>query len=150
MIIRQFRHLSARNFTHPTEKQDLTFVRICYAKSIEGTMPTAQQTNELQEPTAQQTNELQEILILDPDTFCRQTCEMDVQNTRDIKGDIVQHLDFAQVEVVSPDIIDNTLRVNLVFTVPYRAHKGDELTIYILLEHQSTVKRSDDKYAYRE
>ncbi len=31
-------------------------------------MPTAQQTNELQEPTAQQTNELQEILnILDPD-----------------------------------------------------------------------------------
>ena len=106
-------------------------------------------------PTAQQTSELQEILnILDPDIghfadklakwmfkipeFLRGLVFM-------LKGDIVQHLDFAQVKVVSPNIIDNTLRESvsdLVFTVPYRdTSQGDELTIYILLEHQSTVDR---------
>ena len=59
--------------------------------------------------------------------------------------DIVQDLDFERARIVSPDIVGNTLQElvpDMVFTVPFRdASKGTELTIYILLEHQSTADR---------
>ncbi len=106
-------------------------------------------------PTRQQTDEFQEILnILDPeignfaDKLAKWTFNIP-EFLRGLvfmlKGDIVQFLDFDQVEVVSSDIITNILQESvsdLVFTVPYRdTSQGDELTIYILLEHQSTVDR---------
>ena len=59
--------------------------------------------------------------------------------------DIVQDLDFERARTVSPDIVGNTLQAlvsDIVFTVPFRdTSKGTELTIYILLEHQSTTDR---------
>ena len=105
--------------------------------------------------TAQQTSELQEILnILDPEIghFADKLAKWMFKIPEFLRGlvfmlkdDIVQHLDFDHVKVVSSNIIDNTLRESvsdLVFTVPYRdTSQGDELTIYILLEHQSTVDR---------
>ena len=105
--------------------------------------------------TDQQMNEVQEILnILDPDIghFPDKLAKWIFKIPEFLRGlvlilkeDIVQHLDFDRVKVASTNIIDNTLRESvsdLVFTVPYRdTSKGDELTIYILLEHQSTVDR---------
>lgn len=106
--------------------------------------------------TEQQNSELQEILnILDPKIghFADKLAKWMFKNPEILRGlvlmltsDIVEHIDFEQAKVVSPDIVDNTLRESvsdMVFTVPYRdASKGDALTIYILLEHQSTVDRT--------
>ena len=62
-----------------------------------------------------------------------------------IKDDIAQLLDFERARIVSPDIVGDTLQElvpDIVFTVPFRdTSKGTELTIYILLEHQSTADR---------
>lgn len=62
-----------------------------------------------------------------------------------VAGDLVEHLDFERTEIESTGVVDNTLRElvsDMVFTVPFRdTSKGDALTIYILLEHQSTVDR---------
>ncbi len=62
-----------------------------------------------------------------------------------LREDLVQYLDFRRARMVSPDIVGNTLQAlvsDMVFTVPFRdTSKGTELTIYILLEHQSTTDR---------
>ena len=62
-----------------------------------------------------------------------------------LRDDIVQYLDFKRTRIVSPDIVGNTLQElvsDMVFTVPFLdTSKGTEVTIYILLEHQSTVDR---------
>ena len=67
-----------------------------------------------------------------------------------LRDDLVQHLDFERAKIVSPNIVGNTLQElvsDMVFTVPFRdTSKGTELTIYILLEHQST---SDRMMGYR-
>ncbi len=106
-------------------------------------------------PTVQQTDEYREILnILDPGIghfadklakwkfkipeFLRGLVFM-------VKGDIGHLLDFDRMKVVSPENITDILQASvsdLVFTVPFRdPSQGDELTIYILLEHQSTMDR---------
>ena len=106
-------------------------------------------------PTAQQTKEGQEILnILDPDIghFPDKLAKWIFKIPEFLRGlvlilnrDMAQQLDFDNVKTVSPGVIVNTLQESvsdLVFTVPYRdTSQGDELTIYILLEHQSTVDR---------
>ena len=106
-------------------------------------------------PTEQQTEESQEILnILDPQIghFADKLAKWMFKIPEFLRGlvfilnaGIVQHLDFDQMKPVNPNIIDNILRESvsdLIFTVPYRdTSQGDELTIYILLEHQSTPDR---------
>ena len=58
---------------------------------------------------------------------------------------IAEHLDFSQTKVENRSYLDNDLRdlmSDMVFTVPFRdASRTDDLTIYILIEHQSTVDR---------
>ena len=106
-------------------------------------------------PTVQQTDEFQEILnILDPAIghFADKLAKWTFKRPEFLRGlvfmlkeDIGQYLDFDNMEVVSPYNIVDTLQEtvsDLVFTVPYRdPSQGDELTIYILLEHQSTTDR---------
>ena len=62
-----------------------------------------------------------------------------------LSGEIVEHLDFNQAKRVPRSYLDATLRdsiSDIVFTVPFRdASNGDGVTIYILIEHQSTVDR---------
>lgn len=57
--------------------------------------------------------------------------------------ELAEHLDFTQAKIENRSIVDNTLRelvADMVFTVPFRdTTEADELTIYILIEHQSTV-----------
>ena len=59
--------------------------------------------------------------------------------------DLAQDLDFERAKIVSPELVGNTLQAlvpDMVFTVPFRdTSKGTKLTIYILLEHQSTSDR---------
>ena len=60
-----------------------------------------------------------------------------------LASELAEHLDFSQARVENRSIVDNTLRdlvSDMVFTVPFRdsAVEGD-LTVYILIEHQSTV-----------
>ena len=60
-----------------------------------------------------------------------------------LASELAEHLDFTQTRIVNRNIVDNTLRdlvADMVFTVPFQdATIEDELTIYILIEHQSTV-----------
>ncbi len=60
-------------------------------------------------------------------------------------SNIAEHLDFSQVKVENRSYIDNSLRdlmSDIVFSVPFRDDtQSDDLTIYILIEHQSTVDR---------
>ena len=62
-----------------------------------------------------------------------------------LAGNISEHLDFSQAKIGNRSYIDNTLRdlmSDMVFTVPFRGDtKTEDLTIYILIEHQSTVDR---------
>ena len=62
-----------------------------------------------------------------------------------LSGEIVEHLDFKQAKRAPRSYIDETLRdsiSDIVFTVPFRdVSTVDEVTIYILIEHQSTVDR---------
>ena len=60
-----------------------------------------------------------------------------------LASELAEHLDFSQVRIENRNIVDNTLRdlvSDMVFTVPFRdTTLCDDLTIYILIEHQSTV-----------
>ncbi len=62
-----------------------------------------------------------------------------------LSEEIVEHLDFSQAKRAPRGYIDETLRdsiSDIVFTVPFRdVSTVDEVTIYILIEHQSTVDR---------
>ena len=62
-----------------------------------------------------------------------------------LSGEIVEHLDFDQAKRAPRSYLDATLRdsiSDIVFTVPFRdAPNDDVVTIYILIEHQSTVDR---------
>ena len=82
--------------------------------------------------TERQNSELQEILnILDPEIghFADKLAKWMFKTPEILRGlvlmltsDIVEHIDFERVKVVSPDIVDNTLRESvsdMVFTVPY-------------------------------
>ena len=57
--------------------------------------------------------------------------------------ELAEHLDFTQAKIENRSIVDDTLRdlvADMVFTVPFKdTTEADELTIYILIEHQSTV-----------
>lgn len=67
-----------------------------------------------------------------------------------LASDLAEHLDFTKTKIENRSFVDDTLRglvSDMVFTVPFRdTTKGDELTIYILIEHQSTV---DPMMGYR-
>ena len=67
-----------------------------------------------------------------------------------LAADLAKHLDFTQTTIENRSFVDDTLRglvSDMVFTVPYRdPSKGDALTIYILIEHQST---EDPMMGYR-
>ena len=60
-----------------------------------------------------------------------------------LASELVEHLDFTQTRIENRSIVDDTLRdvvSDMVFTVPFRdTTEEGELTIYILIEHQSTV-----------
>ena len=60
-----------------------------------------------------------------------------------LASELAERLDFTQTKVENRSIVDDTLRdlvSDMVFTVPFRDDTlRDDLTIYILLEHQSTV-----------
>ncbi len=57
--------------------------------------------------------------------------------------ELAEHLDFTQAKIENRSIVDDTLRdlvADMVFTVPFKdTTEAAELTIYILIEHQSTV-----------
>ena len=56
-----------------------------------------------------------------------------------------EHLDFQRLTVLNRSFVDDTLRdleSDMVFSVPFRdAPEGEAVTVYILIEHQSTVDR---------
>lgn len=60
-----------------------------------------------------------------------------------IANELVEYLDFSRLEIDKTSYITDilkTLESDLVFTVPFREEvSSDELVIYILIEHQSTV-----------
>ena len=62
-----------------------------------------------------------------------------------LAGHIAEHLDFSQAKIGNRSYIDEALRdvmSDIVFTVPFKDESNaDDLTIYILIEHQSTVDR---------
>ncbi|RKU30300.1 hypothetical protein C6497_04895 [Candidatus Poribacteria bacterium] len=64
--------------------------------------------------------------------------------------ELAEQLDFNQARIENRSIVDDTLRDlvgDMVFTVPFRdTTEASELTIYILIEHQSTV---DQLMGYR-
>ncbi|RKU25158.1 hypothetical protein C6497_16555 [Candidatus Poribacteria bacterium] len=60
-----------------------------------------------------------------------------------IAQDLVEYIDFEQLEEINRSFISDTLREqesDMVFSVPFRSPShADNLYIYILLEHQSTI-----------
>ncbi len=60
-----------------------------------------------------------------------------------LASELAEHLDFTQTRIENRSFVDDTLRdlvSDMVFTVPFRdATLGEDLTVYILIEHQSTV-----------
>lgn len=67
-----------------------------------------------------------------------------------LASELAENLNFEQTKIESSNVVDNTLRElvsDMVFTVPYQDTSiADELTIYILIEHQSNV---DHMMGYR-
>ena len=64
---------------------------------------------------------------------------------RILAEDLEKHLDFQRLKVLNRSFVDDTLRdlqSDMVFRVPFRdATQGEDVTVYILIEHQSTVDR---------
>ena len=60
-----------------------------------------------------------------------------------LSSELAEHLDFTKTKIENRSYVDDTLRdvvSDMVFTVPYRDDTlTDNLTVYILIEHQSTV-----------
>lgn len=81
-----------------------------------------------------------------PDRSARWLLE-DQENVRGlleiVADDLVSRLDFSQLTHINRSFIPDNLREqesDLVYSVPFRGEsKADELLIYILIEHQSTV-----------
>ena len=79
-----------------------------------------------------------------------------LENTENLKGlleiiasDIVEHLDFSQIEIKNTTFIPDDLRQqasDLVYLLPFREEENTgtakTVLIYILVEHQSTVDPS--------
>ncbi|RKU28852.1 hypothetical protein C6497_08840 [Candidatus Poribacteria bacterium] len=67
-----------------------------------------------------------------------------------LASELAEHLEFSEARIENRSIVDDTLRDlvgDMVFTVPFRdTTEASELTIYILIEHQSTV---DQLMGYR-
>ena len=59
--------------------------------------------------------------------------------------DLEEHLDFQRLRLLNRSFVDDTLRdlqSDMVFSVPFRdAAQDGDVTVYILIEHQSTVDR---------
>ena len=68
-----------------------------------------------------------------------------------VANELVERIDFSQITQISRSFIPDNLREqesDMVFSVPFRSEsESDELLIYILIEHQSTV---DPKRGFRE
>ena len=64
---------------------------------------------------------------------------------RILAENLEKHLDFQRLKVLNRSFVDDTLRdlqSDMVFSVPFRdATQGEDVTVYILIEHQSTVDR---------
>ena len=64
---------------------------------------------------------------------------------RILAEDLEEHLDFQRLKVLNRSFVDDTLQdlqSDMVFSVPFRdATQGEDVTVYILIEHQSTVDR---------
>ena len=64
---------------------------------------------------------------------------------RILAEDLEKQLDFQRLKVLNRSFVDDTLRdlqSDMVFSVPFRdAVQGEDVTVYILIEHQSTVDR---------
>ena len=62
---------------------------------------------------------------------------------RILAKELEEHLDFQRLKVLNRSFVDDTLRdlqSDMVFSVPFRdATQGEDVTVYILIEHQSTV-----------
>ncbi len=88
-----------------------------------------------------------------PDRSTRWLLE-DSENVRGlleiVADDLVSYLDFSQLEIINRSFIPDNLREqesDIVYSVPFRNRsRTDELLIYILIEHQSTV---DTTMAFR-
>ena len=84
-----------------------------------------------------------------------------LENTENLRGlleiiasDIVEYLDFSKIEIKNTTFIPDNLRQqesDLVYLLPFRGtddtdvpglHSAEEVMIYILVEHQSTVDRT--------
>ena len=78
----------------------------------------------------------------------------DTENVRALlemlAADVVKYLDFSQIEQINTSFIDDDFgerEADIAFRVPFRnGWETDELIIYILIEHQSTV---DPTMAFR-
>lgn len=59
-----------------------------------------------------------------------------------LASELVEMIDFNQLVQINRSFIPDTLREqesDIVFSVPFRSESADEILIYILIEHQSTV-----------
>ena len=96
--------------------------------------------------------EIRSLFRTDIGHFADKSARLLFKRTEHLRGlvtflarNIAERLDFSQAKIGSRSYIDNTLRdlmSDMVFTVPFRdASHPEALTIYILIEHQSTVDR---------
>ena len=96
--------------------------------------------------------EIQTLFRTDIGHFEDKSARLLFKHTEHLRGlvqflseNIAEHLDFSQARRENRSYIDNTLRdmmSDMVFTVPFKDESHtDDLTIYILIEHQSTVDR---------
>ena len=94
--------------------------------------------------------EIQTLFRTDIGHFADKSARLLFKRTEHLRGlvmflteNIAQQLDFSQAKVGNRSYIDETLRdsmSDIVWTVPFRGTSHtDDLTIYILIEHQSTV-----------
>ena len=94
--------------------------------------------------------EIQTLFRTDIGHFADKSARLLFKRTEHLRGlvmflteNIAQQLDFSQAKVGNRSYIDEALRdsmSDIVWTVPFRGtSQTDDLTIYILIEHQSTV-----------
>ena len=96
--------------------------------------------------------EIQTLFRTDIGHFADKSARLLFKRTEHLRGlvmflaeNIAEQLDFSQAKIGTRSYINEALRdlmSDIVFTVPFRdKSKTDDLTIYILIEHQSTVDR---------
>ena len=140
-------------FVHPSIKQASFTIDIhnelCYPMLYKWTSEENMQTD-----TTNIINEeeIQKLFRTDIGHFADKSARFLFKQTEHLHGlvlflarNIADHLDFSQAKMGNRSYIDAGLRdvmSDMVFTVPFRdASRTDDLTIYILIEHQSTVDR---------